>query len=110
MQNRLLPALLALAGLLSSLTATAGTCERLQEIGAQYRIGVISNADGKIDQVLAKCDIAHCFRTITDSGLVGFEKPHPEIFHRTLRALGVMPAETRWHDGIPQRFCFSPSC
>ena len=72
----------------------AGTCERLQEVGAQYRIGVISNADGKIDQVLAKCDIAHCFRTITDSGLVGFEKPHPEIFQQALRSLEATAEES----------------
>ena len=72
----------------------SGTCERLQQIGAQYRIGVISNADGRIDQVLAKCDIARCFRTITDSGLVGFEKPHPEIFRHALESLNAAPEES----------------
>jgi len=71
-----------------------GTCERLQQIGAQYRIGVISNADGRIHQVLAKCDIASCFRTITDSGLVGFEKPHPEIFRQALKSLKARPEES----------------
>ena len=71
-----------------------GTCERLQQIGAQYRIGVISNADGKIEQVLAKCEIAHCFRTITDSGLVGFEKPRPEIFQHALASLNAEPQES----------------
>jgi len=71
-----------------------GTGERLLEIGAQYRIGVISNADGKIDQVLAKCGIARCFRTITDSGLVGFEKPRPEIFEHALQSLHAKPEES----------------
>jgi FMN phosphatase YigB (HAD superfamily) len=71
-----------------------GTCERLLEIGAQYSIGVISNADGKIEQVLAKCEIAHCFRTITDSGLVGFEKPRPEIFQHALQSLNAKPEES----------------
>jgi FMN phosphatase YigB (HAD superfamily) len=70
------------------------TCERLQQIGAQYRIGVISNADGKIEQVLARCEIAQCFRTITDSGLVGFEKPHPEIFQQALASLDAKPEES----------------
>ncbi len=68
-----------------------GTCERLLEIGEQYRVGVISNADGKIEEVLAKCEIAHCFRTITDSGLVGFEKPRPEIFQHALASLNAKP-------------------
>ena len=72
----------------------SGTCERLQQIGAQYRIGVISNADGKIEQVLAKCEIAQCFRTITDSGLVGFEKPRPEIFQHALASLNAKPQES----------------
>ncbi len=71
-----------------------GTCKRLLEIGEQYRIGVISNADGKIEQVLAKCEIAHCFLTITDSGLVGFEKPRPEIFRHALASLNVKPQES----------------
>lgn len=71
-----------------------GTCERLLEIGAQYQIGVISNADGKIEQVLAKCEIARCFRTITDSGLVGFEKPRPEIFQYALASLNAKPEES----------------
>ena len=71
-----------------------GTCELLQQIGAEYRIGVISNADGKIDQVLAKCDIARCFRAITDSGLVGVEKPRPEIFQHALKSLNAAPEES----------------
>jgi FMN phosphatase YigB (HAD superfamily) len=71
-----------------------GTCERLQQIGAQFRIGVISNADGKIDQVLAKCGIADCFRTVTDSGLLGFEKPRPEIFQHALKSLNATPQES----------------
>src|SRR5882757_4542713 len=56
----------------------SGTREHLQEIGARYQIGIISNADGKIEDVLRRCNIADCFRSITDSGLVGYEKPHPE--------------------------------
>ena len=71
-----------------------GTCERLLEIGAQFRIGVISNADGKIEEVLAKCEISRCFRTITDSGLVGFEKPRPEIFQHALQSLNTKPEES----------------
>ena len=59
-----------------------GTAEQLREIGERYRIAVISNADGGIEDVLQRCGIARCFRTITDSGLVGYEKPHPEIFRR----------------------------
>lgn len=71
-----------------------GTREVLQRLGRQYRLGVISNADGKIATVLGKCGIADCFATITDSGIVGYEKPHPAIFQTALRELGVQPNES----------------
>jgi putative hydrolase of the HAD superfamily len=71
-----------------------GTAERLREIAERYEIAVISNADGRIEDVLAKCGIAPCFRTITDSGLVGYEKPHPEIFRQALASMNAAPAES----------------
>ena len=71
-----------------------GTAEQLQQIGERYQIAVISNADGKIEDVLRRCGIAHCFRTITDSGLVGYEKPHPEIFRQALQSMNAAPEES----------------
>jgi len=71
-----------------------GTRDQLQQIGARYKIGVISNADGKIEDVLRRCNIADCFRTITDSGLVGYEKPHPEIFRQALHVMKAAPEES----------------
>jgi putative hydrolase of the HAD superfamily len=68
-----------------------GTREILERIGSRYRIGVISNADGKIAKVLERCGIADCFLTITDSGIVGQEKPHPLIFEAALRSLAAKP-------------------
>lgn len=71
-----------------------GTAQQLRQIGERYRIAVISNADGGIEDVLQRCGIAHCFRTITDSGLVGFEKPHPEIFRQALKSMDAVPGES----------------
>ncbi len=71
-----------------------GTAEQLRKIGERYRIAVISNADGRIGDVLQRCGIAHCFRTITDSGLVGYEKPHPEIFRQALKSMDAAPEES----------------
>jgi putative hydrolase of the HAD superfamily len=65
-----------------------GTRESLQRLGQRYRLGVISNADGKIKTILERCGIADCFRSITDSGLVGHEKPHPAIFEAALKSMG----------------------
>jgi len=71
-----------------------GTREVLRRLGRRYRLGVISNADGKIADVLKICGIADCFITITDSGLVGYEKPNPAIFHAALKGLGANAAES----------------
>jgi putative hydrolase of the HAD superfamily len=75
-------------------TIRPGTEKQLNQIGEKYRIGVISNADGKIEDVLRGCGIDRCFRTITDSGQVGFEKPHPEIFRQALKSLDAEPGES----------------
>jgi HAD superfamily hydrolase (TIGR01509 family) len=71
-----------------------GTREALQRIAATYVVAVISNADGRIAEVLERCGMADCFRTITDSGIVGQEKPHPVIFERALASVGARPEES----------------
>jgi putative hydrolase of the HAD superfamily len=71
-----------------------GTRAVLERIGQQYATAVISNADGRIDAVLRRCGIAECFHSITDSGIVGQEKPHPAIFEAALREMKAEPAES----------------
>jgi len=71
-----------------------GTREALQRIGQHYAIAVISNSDGKIEFVLRRCGIVDCFSSITDSGIVGHEKPHPAIFQAALEAMKADPAES----------------
>jgi HAD superfamily hydrolase (TIGR01662 family) len=71
-----------------------GTRDALDRLRQQYAIAVISNADGKIDAVLRRCGIADCFASITDSGIVGHEKPHPAIFEAALREMKAEPAES----------------
>src|SRR5581483_10925079 len=71
-----------------------GTREALLRLKEKHRIAVISNADGKIADVLAHCGIADVFESITDSGIVGKEKPHPAIFEAASRSLHVSPGES----------------
>ena len=61
-----------------------GTRAALERISQKFRIAVISNADGGIERVLTRCGIADCFESITDSGIVGVEKPRAEIFEAAL--------------------------
>jgi putative hydrolase of the HAD superfamily len=71
-----------------------GTRDALERLRQQYAIAVISNADGKIDAVLQRCGIVDCFASITDSGKVGHEKPHPAIFGAALREMKAEPAQS----------------
>jgi putative hydrolase of the HAD superfamily len=71
-----------------------GTRDALERLRQEYAIAVISNADGKIDAVLRRCGIADCFASVTDSGNVGHEKPHPAIFEAALRAMKAPAAES----------------
>ena len=71
-----------------------GTREALDRIRRKFRIAVISNADGRIEQVLSRCGIADCFESITDSGIVGIEKPRQEIFVAALKAMKASAEES----------------
>jgi HAD superfamily hydrolase (TIGR01549 family) len=71
-----------------------GTRHALVRIGQNFRIAVISNADGGIGRVLSRCGIADCFESVTDSGIVGVEKPHPKIFEAALETMQVRPDES----------------
>jgi putative hydrolase of the HAD superfamily len=71
-----------------------GTHEALLRIARNFRIAVISNADGGIERILSRCGIAECFESITDSGIVGFEKPRREIFASALSAMKASPEES----------------
>jgi len=68
----------------------------LDRIASAYAIAVISNSDGKIDAVLRRCGICDCFASITDSGIVGREKPHSAIFESALRQMKADPGESMY--------------
>ena len=71
-----------------------GTRDALLRLAEKYRLAVISNADGKIAEVLGRSGIADCFESITDSGIVGREKPHPAIFEAAVSSMGVARQES----------------
>jgi len=71
-----------------------GTRDVLERIRQKFRIAVISNADGGIERVLSHCGIADCFESITDSAIVGAEKPGWKIFDAALRSMKVRADES----------------
>jgi len=91
----LLPELVAAARNSASWSVVPpGTREHLLRLKQKYRLGVISNSDGHIADLFADLGLADCFESITDSGRVGFQKPHPEIFRVALRSLDVSAKES----------------
>jgi putative hydrolase of the HAD superfamily len=71
-----------------------GTRDCLDRLRQNFRIAVISNADGGIERLLSRCGIADCFESITDSGIVGVEKPRAEIFEAALATLNARADES----------------
>ena len=71
--------------------STAPYLESLRARG--YILGVISNSIGTMEEQLERLGLAHHFRTILDSAVVGIEKPRPEVFALALRHAGVEASE-----------------
>lgn len=66
----------------------------VEGLAASYRLGAISNSMSPAPRrLLEERGLDRYFRVILVSGEVGYRKPHPEIFLRALRELGVSPEE-----------------
>lgn len=70
---------------------TGDTLAELRRRG--YRLGVISNADGRVEALLESVGLRPHFELVVDSGLVGIDKPDPRIFHLAAERMGVRPDE-----------------
>lgn len=69
-----------------------GTREMLDALkDAGLRLGVISNADGRVAEYLATAGLADCFEIVVDSAIEGVEKPDPRIFQIACERMGVPP-------------------
>lgn len=66
---------------------TAAVLEALRERG--LRLAVVSNADGRVEDLLRTAGLAGFFEIIIDSSKVGVEKPDPRIFGFALDHVGV---------------------
>jgi putative hydrolase of the HAD superfamily len=83
-----------------------GAREGLRALQASgVRLGVISNADGTIADVLRRLEIAQLgpgpgveMEVLLDSTVVGIAKPDPRIFDMALAEMGLDPSEA-WYVG-----------
>lgn len=80
----------------------AGALETVQELKtAGYRLGVVSNAEGRVARDLRTAGYAACFETVVDSHLEGVEKPDPKIFEIALERMEAQASSTVFVGDVP---------
>jgi putative hydrolase of the HAD superfamily len=62
--------------------------------GRGLRLGVVSNFEPWLEDVLALQGVDHLFATVAISGKLGVAKPDPEIFQVALKEVGAEPEAT----------------
>jgi FMN phosphatase YigB (HAD superfamily) len=68
-----------------------GALEAVAALAPRFKLGVISNAGGKVASELAAAGFAGNLLAIVDSGLEGVAKPDPRIFRSGCERVGVAP-------------------
>ncbi|MGD0288822.1 MAG: HAD family hydrolase [Candidatus Binataceae bacterium] len=68
--------------------------EVLGALSGRFRMGVVSNFYGNLENILAEADLKRFFGAIADSSRIGIFKPEPGLFIAALEQLGALPAET----------------
>jgi len=61
--------------------------------GHGLTLGMISNSNGWVEQLVMESGLRPYFHFVLDSRLVGVEKPDPRIFQIALDQVGISPAE-----------------
>lgn len=67
------------------------TLDQLRDEG--YRMSIISNSDGTVEQELHYQGMRGYFERVYDSEVVGVEKPEPRIYELALNDLGLQPED-----------------
>jgi HAD superfamily hydrolase (TIGR01549 family) len=69
-----------------------GAADALTRVRAMgYRVGVVSNADGRVEALLQRLGVADLVEFVIDSHAVGVAKPDPRIFRMGADRLGLPP-------------------
>ncbi len=69
----------------------APTLQSLQAAG--YRMAVISNSDGSVEQILIDLDLRGYFEAVFDSEIIGYSKPDVRFFQHALQTLKLDPQD-----------------
>jgi len=79
-----------------------GSLETVRELRRKgLRVGVVSNAEGRVEQDLYSAGFEGLLETVVDSHVVGVEKPDPEIFRIALQRMDADAAATVFLGDVP---------
>lgn len=67
------------------------TLKKLKQDG--YRMSVLSNSDGRTEEIFCDLGLSHYFEFIFDSHRLKVEKPDPKIFMKVMEQLELSPKE-----------------
>lgn len=70
---------------------TPEALDRLRRAG--YRLGVVSNADGRMPEVIDTVGLRGYFEFVVDSHRVGVAKPDARIFRIAVERMGLVPGD-----------------
>ncbi|HEX8678941.1 MAG TPA: HAD-IA family hydrolase [Chthoniobacterales bacterium] len=65
----------------------------LEQLHGRYKLGVVSNFDGRLRMILEQLGISKFFAAVVISSEAGADKPDPFIFRRAIELAGVAPNE-----------------
>ncbi len=72
-----------------------GVEESLASFSARgLMLAVVSNSDGSAEDCVIAAGVRKYFSAVVDSGIVGIEKPDPEIFRHAMRLVGARSSRT----------------
>lgn len=83
----------------AAIDGAVATVRALKDAG--FRLGVVSNAEGRVARDLDSAGYATLFETVVDSHLVGVEKPDPAIFRIALERMGIEPEKALFLGDVP---------
>jgi len=70
----------------------------IQDLRPRFKTALLSNASPQLHRLLDELDVTELFDVLVVSGVVGVQKPDPDIYRLVLKRLGLHPQETIFVD------------
>jgi epoxide hydrolase-like predicted phosphatase len=70
----------------------------IQNLRPRFKTALLSNASPQLHGLLAELEVADLFDVMVISGIVGVQKPDPDIYRLVLKRLDLRPQETIFVD------------